>query len=153
MTSLAERLARPQILALPPFDISANANAFFPADAIRLDANENPYPPLVEGALSADINRYPEPQPARLTAAMAALYGVRPEQLIVTRGADDAIDVLIRAFCQPAIDAVAICPPTFAAYAHFARAPGRLAGRGAARARISSSTPTASSNGSSTNPR
>jgi len=124
MSSLAERLARPQILALPPFDISANANAFFPADAIRLDANENPYPPLVEGALSTDINRYPEPQPARLTAAMAALYGVRPEQLIVTRGADDAIDILIRAFCQPAIDAVAICPPTFAAYAHFAKLQG-----------------------------
>jgi hypothetical protein len=100
MSSLAERLARPQILALPPFDISANANAFFPADAIRLDANENPYPPLVEGALSADINRYPEPQPARLTAAMAALYGVAPDQLIVTRGADDAIDILIRAFCR-----------------------------------------------------
>ena len=124
MTSLAERLARPQILALPPFDISANANAHFPADAIRLDANENPYPPLAEGALAADINRYPEPQPARLKSAMAALYGVHPEELIVTRGADDAIDVLIRAFCQPAIDAVAICPPTFAAYAHFARLQG-----------------------------
>jgi histidinol-phosphate aminotransferase/imidazoleglycerol-phosphate dehydratase/histidinol-phosphatase len=124
MSSLAERLARPQILALPPFDISANANASFPADAIRLDANENPYPPLVEGALCADINRYPEPQPARLKSAMAALYGVRPEELVVTRGADDAIDMLIRAFCQPAIDAVAICPPTFAAYAHFARLQG-----------------------------
>ena len=37
------------------------------ADAIKLDANENPYPPLVEGALAASINRYPEPQPARLT--------------------------------------------------------------------------------------
>ena len=47
MTSLAERLARPEILALPPFDISANANADFARDAVKLDANENPYPPLV----------------------------------------------------------------------------------------------------------
>src|SRR3954452_1976710 len=120
MTSLAYRLARPEILALPPFDISANANADFARDAVKLDANENPYPPLSDGALSADVNRYPEPQPAHLKNAMAALYGVGTEELIVTRGADDAIDVLVRTFCRPGVDAVSICPPTFAAYAHFA---------------------------------
>src|SRR4051812_29610635 len=120
MTSLAERLARPEILALPPFDISANANGLFARDAIRLDANENPYPPLGGGELSADINRYPEPQPAHLVAAMAALYGIGTDELIVTRGADDAIDVLVRTFCRAGLDAVSICPPTFAAYAHFA---------------------------------
>jgi histidinol-phosphate aminotransferase len=118
--SLAERLARPEILALPPFDLSANANSLFARDAVRLDANENPYPPLGADALSADLNRYPEPQPGHLVAAMAALYGVGSNELLVTRGADDAIDVLARTFCRPAIDAVAICPPTFAAYAHFA---------------------------------
>lgn len=120
MTSLAERLARPEILALPPFDISANANALFASDAIRLDANENPYPPLGADALSAGLNRYPEPQPGHLVAAMAALYGIGTDELIVTRGADDAIDVLVRTFCRPSVDAVSICPPTFAAYAHFA---------------------------------
>src|SRR4051812_1688471 len=120
MTSLAERLARPEILALPPFDISANANGLFARDAIRLDANENPYPPLGGGELSADINRYPEPQPAHLVAAMATLYGIGTDELIVTRGADDAIDVLVRTFCRAGVDAVSICPPTFAAYAHFA---------------------------------
>jgi histidinol-phosphate aminotransferase/imidazoleglycerol-phosphate dehydratase/histidinol-phosphatase len=118
--SLAERLARPEILALPPFDLSANANRLFARDAVKLDANENPYPPLGGGGLSADVNRYPEPQPAHLVAAMAALYGVATDELLVTRGADDAIDVLVRTFCRPAVDAVSICPPTFAAYAHFA---------------------------------
>ena len=120
MTSLAERLARPEILALPPFDLSANANALFARDAVRLDANENPYPPLGADALSANVNRYPEPQPGHLVAAMAALYAIGTDELLVTRGADDAIDVLVRTFCRPAIDAVSICPPTFAAYAHFA---------------------------------
>ena len=47
-----------------------------------------------------------------------------PENLVVTRGADDAIDMLIRAFCRPGEDAVAICPPTFSAYAHFVRLQG-----------------------------
>ena len=124
MTSLAQRLARPEILALEPFDIAAQFNWAFGADAIKLDANENPYPPLVEGPLAASVNRYPEPQPARLKAAMAALYGVEPENLVITRGADDAIDMLIRAFCRPGEDSVSICKPTFSAYAHFVRLQG-----------------------------
>jgi histidinol-phosphate aminotransferase len=124
MTPLAHRLARPELLALAPFDIAAAANSLFPADAIKLDANENPYPPLADGPLAAGLNRYPEPQPARLRAAMAALYGVEPAELVVTRGADDAIDMLVRAFCRPGEDAVAIPTPTFSAYAHFARLQG-----------------------------
>jgi histidinol-phosphate aminotransferase/imidazoleglycerol-phosphate dehydratase/histidinol-phosphatase len=124
MTSLAARLARPEILALPPFDIAANANHVFGSEAIKLDANENPYPPLSDGALAAGVNRYPEPRPARLVQAMAALYGVAPESLIVTRGADDAIDILIRTFCRPGVDAISICQPTFSAYAHFAHLQG-----------------------------
>jgi histidinol-phosphate aminotransferase/imidazoleglycerol-phosphate dehydratase/histidinol-phosphatase len=124
MMSLAARLARPEILALAEFDIAANANDWFGSDAIKLDANENPYAPLSEGALAAGLNRYPEPQPARLKKAMGALYGVSPQSLAVTRGADDAIDILVRAFCRPGEDSVAICLPTFSAYAHFARLQG-----------------------------
>ncbi|MEO6360669.1 MAG: aminotransferase class I/II-fold pyridoxal phosphate-dependent enzyme, partial [Sphingomicrobium sp.] len=120
MTSLVQRLARPEILALPAPDLSANNNAAFGADAIRLDANESPYEPLVGGNFGSRLNRYPEPQPTALRAAMAALYGVRPENLLVTRGADDAIDVLVRSFCVPGVDSVSICPPTFSAYAQFA---------------------------------
>src|SRR5439155_1029408 len=78
MTSLALRLARPEIVALEPFDIAAcNGNAA--PDAIKLDANENPYPPLVEGSLAASVNRYPEPQPQHLKASLSALYGVAVE--------------------------------------------------------------------------
>ncbi|HEX8401828.1 MAG TPA: histidinol dehydrogenase [Allosphingosinicella sp.] len=118
------RLARPAILSLPAFDIAAQANGAFGPDAIKLDANENPYRPLVEGALGADVNRYPEPQPARLRGAMAALYGVGSDNLLITRGADDAIDLLVRTFCNEGVDAVSVCQPTFSAYAHFARLGG-----------------------------
>lgn len=119
-----ERLARPEILSLPPIDVSASANELFGPDAIRLDANENPFPPLSEDALAGDINRYPEPQPAALRQTLAALYAVRPDSLLVTRGGDDAIDLLIRTFCRPGVDAISICPPTFSAYAQFARLHG-----------------------------
>ena len=124
MTGLAARLARPEILALAPFDIAARANHVFGADAIRLDANENPFPPLAEGSLAAGLNRYPEPQPARLKRALAALYGVGADNVAVTRGADDAIDILVRAFCRPGTDSVSICTPTFSAYGHFAALQG-----------------------------
>jgi histidinol-phosphate aminotransferase len=124
MSSLVQRLARPEILALPETDVSANANALFGPDAIKLDANESPYEPLVGGNFGSRLNRYPEPQPAALRAAMAAVYGVAPEKLLVTRGADDAIDVLVRSFCRAGQDKVSICPPTFSAYAQFARIQG-----------------------------
>jgi histidinol-phosphate aminotransferase/imidazoleglycerol-phosphate dehydratase/histidinol-phosphatase len=124
MTSLAARLARPEILAMPPTDVAAQANEAFSADAIKLDANENPFVPLVEGSLASNVNRYPEPQPAVLVRTMAALYGVAPQNLVVTRGADDAIDILIRSFCRPGEDAISVCQPTFSAYAQFARLQG-----------------------------
>ena len=120
MSSLARRLARPEVLALPPFDIGARSVS----DVISLDANENPFPQLGASALDAGINRYPEPQPARLRQVMASLYGVRPGELVVTRGADDAIDLLVRTFCRAGEDAVLVATPTFSAYAHFARLQG-----------------------------
>ncbi|WP_426267365.1 imidazoleglycerol-phosphate dehydratase HisB [Sphingomonas sp. LHG3443-2] len=119
--NLARRLARPAILALEPFDLG---NREVSSDAILLDANESPFGPLSGGNLAAGVNRYPEPQPQRLRAAMASLYGVAPEHFLVTRGGDDAIDLLCRTFLRGAEDKVAVTSPSFSAYAHFARAQG-----------------------------
>ncbi len=116
--SIVLRLARPAILALPPVDIAGSP---LPG-TVRLDANENPYVPLVQG--QPGINRYPDPQPDALRRRMADLYGVAPECLWVTRGSDDAIDLLIRSFCEAGKDSVAIVEPTFSAYAQFARIQG-----------------------------
>lgn len=124
MTSLAARLARPEVLELAPFDIAPSTNSELGSDVIKLDANENPYAPLVEGPLAINMNRYPEPQPRRLRETMAALYGVGFSELVITRGADDAIDMLVRTFCRPGSDAIAISSPTFTAYEHFARVQG-----------------------------
>ena len=116
--SVALRLARAAVRDLPPIDI---AGAPLPG-TIRLDANENPYLALVDG--QPGINRYPEPQPAMLRRRMADLYGVTPDRLWVTRGSDDAIDLLVRTFCEAGADAIGIVEPTFSAYAQFARVQG-----------------------------
>ncbi|HET7844035.1 MAG TPA: aminotransferase class I/II-fold pyridoxal phosphate-dependent enzyme, partial [Xanthomonadales bacterium] len=102
--------ARPEILELKPY---ASARAVAPTGRVRLDANESPWSPDSETAL----NRYPQPQDARLVAAFAELYHVDPAQVLPTRGSDEAIDLLIRAFCSAGVDAIVTSPPTFGYYA------------------------------------
>ena len=108
-------LARPEIRALKPYS-SARMEAC--GGAVMLNANEAPLP---AAATDLALNRYPEPQPGALLDGFAALYGVRAEQVLVGRGSDEAIDLLVRAFCRAGSDAVAICPPTFGMYAVSAR--------------------------------
>ena len=37
--------------------------------------------------------------------------------MLVSRGADEGIELLIRAFCEPGKDAILFCPPTYGMYA------------------------------------
>ncbi len=110
-------IARPEIRALQPYS-SARMEAS--GGGVLLNANESPWP----ATAAAGLNRYPDPQPAELVARMAQLYGVDPAQLLVARGSDEAIDLLVRAFCAAGKDAIAICPPTFGMYAVSARIQG-----------------------------
>lgn len=125
MTSLAHRLARPEILALPAVNVVTGDSSDYADDAIRLHLNESAFAPLVQGQEARSVNRYAEPRAPQLRQSMARVYGIDPANLLVTRGADDAIDVLIRSFCRGAgKDAIAICGPTFGAYALFAKIQG-----------------------------
>lgn len=109
-------LARPEIRTLQPYS-SARMEA---GDGqIMLNANESAWPPAGDAGLGC--NRYPAPQPEELLQALATLYGVRREQLFVGRGSDEAIDLLVRAFCRAGQDAILIQPPTFGMYAVCAR--------------------------------
>jgi histidinol-phosphate aminotransferase len=112
-------LARPEIRALKPY---ASARALADSAGILLNANENPWPPAGDGGLG--LNRYPDPQPAELRRRLANYYGIQPEQLLITRGSDEGIDLLIRAFCRASQDAVLTCPPCFGMYALSARIQG-----------------------------
>ncbi|NBB93792.1 MAG: histidinol-phosphate transaminase [Gammaproteobacteria bacterium] len=112
-------LARPEIRALAPY---ASARALADSAGILLNANENPWPP--EGDSGLGLNRYPEPQPAALKRQLAAHYGVADEHLLLTRGSDEGIDLLERAFVRPGQDRVITCPPCFGMYALSARVQG-----------------------------
>ena len=109
MTNFPNNIARPAILAMKAYSARGGST-----DALHLDANENPYaPPPLTG--TTDYNRYPEQQPPRLLARLAGLYGVAENKVMVGRGADEGIEVLLRTFCDPQ-DNILICPPTFGYY-------------------------------------
>jgi histidinol-phosphate aminotransferase len=116
--NLAE-LARPDILALEPY---ASARILADSAGILLNANENPWPPAHDGG--QELNRYPDPQPPVLKKRLAEYYDIADEQLLITRGSDEGIDLLVRAFCRAGRDQVLICPPCFGMYALYARIQG-----------------------------
>jgi len=86
---------------------------------VWLNANESAWPS--PGDADGSCRRYPEPQPQALCERLADLYGCRSEQLLVGRGSDEAIDLLVRALCVPGRDAVLYTPPVFGMYAVSAR--------------------------------
>jgi histidinol-phosphate aminotransferase len=98
-------------------------NAEFEAGMIRLNANETPWRPPGD-VTRAGLNWYPDPRPVELTAQLARHYGVDIEQILVTRGSSEAIDVLIRGVCRPDRDRIVICPPTFGMYEAYAQVQG-----------------------------
>jgi len=89
---------------------------------IWLNANESPW--ANDADMQAIARRYPDPQPGQLRLMLADLYGVVPEQILIGRGSDEAIDLLVRALCVPARDAVLVAPPVFGMYAVCARLQG-----------------------------
>jgi len=111
-------IARPEIRALRAYE-----HATWEPGLVRLHANELPWRSHSD-ASAAGLNRYPEPHPHELTAALAHFYGVDPTRLLATRGSDEAIDLLIRSYCRAGTDAVIVCPPTFGMYAVAARIQG-----------------------------
>lgn len=110
-------LVRPDLRDFAGYS-SARRSGTQPAQ-VWLNANENPWPNPADPA--AHCRRYPEPQPLALRNALAELYGVSVEQLLIGRGSDEAIDLLVRALCRPGIDAVVSTPPVFGMYAVCAR--------------------------------
>jgi len=119
------KLIRPDILEMPgyepitPTDVLAERLGIAPDRVIKLDGNENPYGPSPK-ALEA-IRRheayhiYPDPDQARVRAALAEYAGVEPERIVCGQGSDDLIDLVMRAVLAPG-DAVINCAPTFGMY-------------------------------------
>jgi histidinol-phosphate aminotransferase len=105
-----QKLLRANIRDLIPY---SSARAEFKGSAsVWLDANENAFGSPLETA----YNRYPDPMQMKLKKQLSGIKGLLPDCMFVGNGSDEAIDLLIRACCNPGIDNVLICPPTYGMY-------------------------------------
>lgn len=113
--NLAERLARPELLDLVPYQ---SARRLGGRGDIWINANESPFNNVDTAALDlSKLNRYPECQPPKLISAYSEYSGVSASKIVASRGADEAIELLIRAFCIPGVDSIACFGPTYGMYA------------------------------------
>lgn len=103
-------LLRPHIAKIQPY--TSARDEYSGKEGIFLDANENPFGSITE----QDFNRYPDPYQQQLKAEIAKIKQVNPNQIFLGNGSDEAIDLLFRAFCRPAIDNVILLPPTYGMY-------------------------------------
>jgi len=90
-------------------------------DFIKLNTNENPYPPspkvlaALRKAINPSLRLYPEPLSDSLRLAAGAVYGVKPENIIAGNGSDEILSILLRSFVGPQ-GRVAYPVPTYSLY-------------------------------------
>lgn len=99
-------IVRENIGKLKPY--SSARDEFSGEAAIFLDANESPY--------NSPLNRYPDPHQRELKAALAPIKKVNVEQIFLGNGSDEAIDLIIRAFCEPGVDNIIVPDPSYGMY-------------------------------------
>jgi len=110
-----EKLIRPDLLKMTAYSSARSESGNFCPD-VRIDANEFPWPPFGFAAETCALNRYPEPQPQALLNRLSALWNIPPENMLLARGSDEGIDILIRLLCRASKDQILICPPTYGMY-------------------------------------
>ncbi len=108
-------LVRPDLRKMTAYrSARSEADGFSPD--ISIDANEFPWPPFGFASEWCRLNRYPEPQPKALLQRLAALWEIEADHMLLARGSDEGIDVLIRLFCRAGKDQILVCPPTYNMY-------------------------------------
>ncbi|WP_041934055.1 histidinol-phosphate transaminase [Gloeothece verrucosa] len=97
-------------------------------DFIKLNTNENPYPPpseifeVLQGELSK-VRLYPDPVSTQLRKAAARVFGVSHEQILAGNGSDDILNIALRTFVNPG-ETVAFLDLTYSLYETITRVHG-----------------------------
>ena len=104
------KVIRPHILSLTPY--ASARDEYSGKEGTFLDANENPFGSVISG----NYNRYPDPYQWAVKEKLGEIKGVKPTQIFLGNGSDEAIDLVIRATCEPQQDNILILPPTYGMY-------------------------------------
>lgn len=103
-------ILRPNIKSLTPY--SSARDEFKGEASVFLDANEN----SLGSPLTKWYNRYPDPLQWKVKEKLQEIKSVPAPQIFLGNGSDECIDVLIRMACEPGIDNILVCPPTYGMY-------------------------------------
>jgi len=101
-------LIRPNIAKMKPYSSARDEFKDLNSEMIFLDANENPF--------ETNVNRYPDPLQRQLKSIISKQKNIPPDQILLGNGSDEVLDLIFRAFCEPAIDNVITLPPTYGMY-------------------------------------
>jgi histidinol-phosphate aminotransferase len=88
---------------------------------IKLNTNENPYPPspkvaeAIAKGLDGRLRLYPDPTGTAFREAVARRHGVAPDMVLAGNGSDDLLTILTRAFAGPG-DVVLYPTPSYILY-------------------------------------
>ena len=91
------------------------------ANTIKLNTNENPYPPSprVAAALNAidvaSLRRYPAPMADAFRDAASKLHNVSSDQIIPTNGGDELLRLVLTTYVEQE-DTIAVCKPSYSLY-------------------------------------
>ena len=99
-------LIRQNIRDMKPY--SSARDEYEGNNAVFMDANENPY--------FSPLNRYPDPRQRELKKKLSHIRSVSERNIFLGNGSDEAIDLLIRAFCEPGKDNIVSVDPTYGMY-------------------------------------
>ncbi|MFM7838132.1 MAG: histidinol-phosphate transaminase, partial [Chitinophagaceae bacterium] len=105
-----QQLVRPNIEKLVPY--SSARDEFSGEARVFLDANEN----SLGSPVRPFYNRYPDPHQKKLKQQLQAIKGIPEKNIFLGNGSDECIDILLRCFCEPGLDNVIVCPPTYGMY-------------------------------------
>ena len=98
-------------------------------DLVKLNTNENPYPPSAEIAKllqtfpAEKLRRYPDPVASKLRSLIAAHWGAKSENIICGNGSDDILTMIFRAFTAPDLP-MAMLFPSYSLYRELAAMQG-----------------------------
>ncbi|HJN48867.1 MAG: histidinol-phosphate transaminase [Pseudomonadales bacterium] len=111
--NIARKLCCNHLLEIEPYQ---SARRLGGSGEVWLNANELPYSYGEYRIDSSSYQRYPQVPSESLFSAYADYSSFSSDQLLCVRGADEGIELLIRAFCTPGSDSIAITPPTYGMY-------------------------------------
>lgn len=93
----------------------SSAKSLKQTGTLWLNANESPFVKSTELGLD-NLNRYPDPQPQLVIDRYSVYAGVCNSQVMMTRGADEGIELLVRTFAESGKDSITIFAPTYGMY-------------------------------------